>query len=159
MWHTASSRPLTGTPKSPASIKTRMDDFQDAAKRHLDDAELLFAHSSQRLANASHLFGISAECSLKAIARHLDPHLKFTGGKKKGHIPSLFSELCNVGSCVSGNAGLAGQINGLNPCFANWTVSQRYEAQSTFALAIVLQEQKGATDAYLLMNNCLLGLI
>lgn len=134
-----------------------MDDFQDAAKRHFDDAELLFAHSSPRLANASHLFGISAECSLKAIARMFNSNAMFGGNK--GHIPKLFTELCNIAPTLAGNAALADQINGLNPCFASWTVSQRYESQSTFDLAIVLQEQKGATDAYLLMNNCLLGLI
>lgn len=134
-----------------------MEDFQDAAKRHLDDAELLFMHSSPRLANASHLFGISAECSLKAITRKFNPSAKFYGNK--GHIPLLFSELSNVAPALAGNASLAGQITGLNPNFAKWRVAQRYESQSTFTPAVVLQEQKGASDAYLLMTNCLLGLI
>lgn len=136
-----------------------MDDFQDAAKRHLDDAELLFEQSSPRLANASHLFGISAECSLKAIARHLDPHMKFTGGKKRGHIPALFAELCHVGSGVGGNAALALQIAGLQPAFFIWEVSQRYAPQADFAPPKVVQEQAGAKKAHLLMMNCLQGLI
>ncbi len=157
MWRIASSRPPIGTPKSPASIKTRMDDYQDAAKRHLDDAGLLYAHSSPRLANASHLFGISTECSLKAIARKFNPNANFSGNK--GHIPLLFSELCNVAPTLAGNTALAGQIAGLSPRFASWKIHQRYESQSTFVPAIVLQEQKGATEAHLLMNNCLLGLI
>ncbi len=134
-----------------------MDDYQDAAKRHLDDAGLLFAHSPPRLANASHLFGISAECSLKAIARQFNLSASFYG--RKGHIPLLFTELCNVAPTLAGNAALAGQIAGLKLHFSSWEVNQRYESQSTFVPAIVLQEQKGASEAYLLMNNCLLGLI
>lgn len=157
MWRTASSWPLTGTPKSPASIKKHMDDYQDAAKRHFDDAELLFAHSSPRLANASHLFGISAECSVKAIARKFNLNARFKGGK--GHIPLLFTELCNVAPAIAGNAALAGQIVGLSHHFGSWDVNQRYESQSTFVPAIVLQEQKGATEAHLLMTNFLSGLI
>lgn len=132
-----------------------MDDFQDAAKRHLDDAELLFAQSSPRLANASHLFGISAECSLKAIARKFNPTANFSRGK--GHIPLLFTELCNVAPTLAGNAALEGQISGVRLHFVSWKVNQRYESQSTFVPAIVLQEQKGASEAYLLMKNCLLG--
>jgi hypothetical protein len=134
-----------------------MEDFQEAAKRHLDDAELLLAQSSPRLANASHLFGISAECSLKAIARKFNPSAKFNGNK--GHIPLLFSELSNVVPALAGNAALVSRITGVSPHFAKWKVSQRYESQSTFVPTIVLQEKKGASDAYLLMINCLLGLI
>lgn len=157
MWRTASSRPPTGTPKSPALVKTRMDDFQDAAKRHLDDAELLFAHNSSRLANASHLFGISAECSLKAIARKFNPTARFSGSK--GHIPSFFSELCNVAPTLAGNIVLAGQINGIQPAFSSWEVSQRYAPQADFAHPDVLLQQTGAKNAHLLMVNCLQGLI
>lgn len=131
-----------------------MDDYQDAAKRHLDDAELLFSQESPRLANASHLFGISAECSLKAIAQKLKPDKKFC--RKEGHMPLLFSELCNIAQ-TSGD--LATQINGLKLSFANWTVNQRYESQSTFQPKIVSKEQSGAKNAHLLMTNCLQGLI
>lgn len=134
-----------------------MDDYQDAAKRHLDDAQLLLAQSPPRLANASHLFGISAECSLKAIARKLKSNARFFGNS--GHMPLLFAELSNVAPALAGNTALSGQITGLSPHFASWGINQRYESQSVFTPSIVLQEQKGATDAYLLMDNYLLGLI
>lgn len=134
-----------------------MEDYQDAANRHLDDAQLLFAHSSPRLANASHLFGISAECSLKAMARKFNPSAKFIGNK--GHLPLLFSELSNVASALAGNAVLASQIAEVSRYFSSWEVSQRYESQSTFVASVVLLEQKGASDAHLLMTNCLSGLI
>ena len=41
------------------------EDFLDAMDRHWRDAELL--RSSERLANADHLYGLSAECGLKAL--------------------------------------------------------------------------------------------
>jgi len=40
-------------------------DFYDACKRHWNDAEHLF--DQKRLANADHLFGLAAECALKAV--------------------------------------------------------------------------------------------
>lgn len=39
--------------------------FRDAMDRHWQDAELL--HRKERLANADHLYGLSAECGLKAL--------------------------------------------------------------------------------------------
>jgi hypothetical protein len=40
-------------------------DFLDAHERHWQDAELLL--TNQRLANADHLYGMSAECGLKRL--------------------------------------------------------------------------------------------
>ncbi|ABM57371.1 hypothetical protein [Verminephrobacter eiseniae] len=133
-----------------------MDDFRDAAKRHLDDAQLLFTHTPQRLANASHLFGLSAECSLKAIAKYLT-HTAHFGGRN-GHIPGLFSELKNVSPAMAGNAALAEKIVALEPQFAHWNVNQRYTPQDRFTTAKTTQECTGAHDAYRLMTNCLGGL-
>ncbi|MBF0146196.1 MAG: hypothetical protein HQL84_03375 [Magnetococcales bacterium] len=41
------------------------DDYYDAAERHRRDAELLF--KAGRMANADHLYGLAAECLLKAF--------------------------------------------------------------------------------------------
>lgn len=134
-----------------------MDDYRDAAKRHLDDANLLFAQDPQRLANASHLYGISAECSLKAVARKFNSSSQFGG--KKGHIPSLFSELTNVAPGLAVNVALIAQICRLQPNFSSWDVSQRYEPQADFVSGTVSGQKTGATEAHLLMENCLSGLI
>ena len=136
-----------------------MEDFNDSAIRHLQDAELLFGQNPQRLANASHLFGVSAECSLKAVAKHLVPTARFGGRGGLGHIPALFAELQNVSPAIAGNATLASRIGGLQQHFASWQVGERYVAQGTFAANRVLQEQAGAKAAHLLMQNCLGGLI
>ncbi len=44
-------------------------DFLDAHERHWQDAELLL--TNQRLANADHLYGMSAECGLKRLCSRL----------------------------------------------------------------------------------------
>lgn len=137
-----------------------MDDFQDAAKRHFDDAELLFAHSSPRLANASHLFGISAECSLKAIGTNKTLGMSFNP-IAAGHIGSkLFAELRNV-TDMGANGDLVLKLDTLESgnYFSAWSVSQRYAPQTTFVHATVLQQQSGAKSAHLLMINFLSGLI
>lgn len=134
-----------------------MDDYQNASERHLQDAELLFTQAPKRLANASHLFGLSAECSLKAIARKFKPSARFYGAK--GHIPGLFSELQNVSPAIGGSATLAENIAKIQPRFSQWDVSQRYASQATFSQGTVADEQTGANDANLLMKNHLQGLI
>lgn len=49
-------------------------DFLDAMDRHWRDAELL--RRKERLANADHLYGLSAECGLKAIMQRLGMEMK-----------------------------------------------------------------------------------
>ena len=44
-------------------------DFAGAHRRHWGDAEFLF--TSNRLGNADHLYGLSAECGLKAVMERL----------------------------------------------------------------------------------------
>lgn len=134
-----------------------MDDFQNASERHLQDAELLFAQAPKRLANASHLFGLSAECSLKAIARKLKPDAKFGG--PNGHIPGLFAELQNVSPMIGSNPDLVRHIASIQPQFANWNVAQRYASQTTFAAGTIADEQAGSNAAHLLMSNCVMGLL
>ena len=134
-----------------------MDDYQNASERHLKDAELLFSQAPKRLANASHLFGLSAECSLKAIAKNFNSGAAFSG--MKGHIPGLFSELQNVSLAIGGNATLSNNIAGIRPRFVRWNVSQRYASQADFLQGTVADEQTGANEAHLLMTNCLKGLI
>jgi hypothetical protein len=109
------------------------------------------------LANASHLFGVSAECALKAVAIKSNPNSKFSG--RKGHIPALFNELCNVAPNLSSNRILMSAIPPLQRNFMQWEISQRYEMQTSFAITTVSSERDGAKSAHLLMVNFLSGVI
>jgi hypothetical protein len=138
------------------------EDYQDAAGRHLQDANLLFDQSPPRLANASHLFGISAECSLKAIARQSNPNIRSWKSKNigsNGHLPMLATELLHLAPSIEGNADLAKKIQGLAPSFADWEVGQRYHPQTTFDADAVGRQQTGAHYANLLMRNVLSGVV
>ena len=69
-------------------------DFHDAHLRHWQDAELLFRHD--RWANADQLYGLSAECGLKAVMRRLGmpvgQHGVPTKREHKAHMPQLWAE-------------------------------------------------------------------
>ena len=69
-------------------------DFHDAHLRHWQDAELLFRHD--RWANADQLYGLSAECGLKAVMRLLEmpvgQHGVPTKREHRAHMPQLWAE-------------------------------------------------------------------
>ena len=47
------------------TVSAKLVDFHQAARRHFNDAELLF--NLTRRANAGHLYGFAAECGVKAL--------------------------------------------------------------------------------------------
>ena len=69
----------------------RPADFADAHRRHLEDAELLF--DRERWAKADHLYGLSAECGLKAVMRSLGMPVDAVGMPRerehRQHMPDL----------------------------------------------------------------------
>ena len=106
-----------------------MPDYYDAAQRHWDDANHLL--STNRLPNADQLFGVSAECALKAIMLPLG--MPMNNGrplnKKHGHINVLWDEFIT---------------------FANGK-GQRYDHSSVISPQIVTVHKVSAEVAF----NCL----
>lgn len=118
--------------------------FHDAAQRHWEDAGYLFA--AQRLANADHLFGLAAECALKAVMLPLGMELLHSGRpkeKKHGHIDGLWDEFLTFAT-NRGGARYADLLASYENPFANWKVDQRYAARSAFLLPIVQDHKRGA---------------
>jgi hypothetical protein len=130
-----------------------MDDYEDASRRHMLDAEMLFGSASPRLANASHLFGIAAECALKVVIRKANPSQGFSGSS--GHLPKLFTQLENHTSIQSA------QIAQVKAAFDGWDISQRYLNQTSklFDYTVVAKQKSGAKNAQLLMDNVCKGLL
>ena len=126
-----------------------MPDYYDAAQRHIDDAHHLLALS--RLPNADHLFGVSAECALKAIMLSLG--MPMTGGrpqnKNHGHINVLWDEFISFAN-GRGGAKYATSL-GTAHTFCSWDVSQRYENTSTISVTDVMNHKESAGIAF----NCL----
>lgn len=125
-----------------------MPDYADAARRHWDDGGYLLADG--RLANADHLFGLAAECALKAVMLPLGMKLRPGGvpeDRRHGHIDRLWDEF---GAFVSsrGGARYGALLSAHHNAFAgSWKVDQRYDAHSGFTPATVALHQHGAQTA------------
>ena len=107
-------------------------DFLDAADRHLTDAGLL--HQEEHYANADHLYGIAAECMLKAIMVGLGAPVSKKGNlherAHKAHIDELWSEYC---AFVGGVGGASYLPFSPNHCpFPDWNINQRYAPSGGF---------------------------
>jgi hypothetical protein len=101
-------------------------DFSESARRHFEDAGSL--REGKRHPNADQLYGIAAECALKAIMVGLGAPTKPTGDladpKHWKHLPELWAEFQ---AFPTGRAG-ARYLSVLprdNP-FDDWGVAQRY---------------------------------
>lgn len=102
-------------------------DFCDAAQRHWEDAGYLLEDA--RLANADHLFGLSAECALKAIMLALGMTLRPEGApadrQHRVHINQLWNEFVSFANERNG-AHYASPLSAVPNPFMNWDVNQRY---------------------------------
>jgi hypothetical protein len=115
-------------------------DFRDASERHFVDADVL--RSEQRAANADHLYGVSAECSLKAVMVALGMATKPDGAPEdrghKVHMPELWAAFQSFAQGRLASRYLE-PLEHHNP-FADWQVDQRYWSRSAIL--------KAATDAH-----------
>ncbi len=104
---------------------TWSDDFADAHERHWQDAEQLFGQP--RWANADHLYGLSAECGLKAV---LETEKQPIEGQYRKHVDRLWRQF---ESFVDGRttAPYLSKLPGGAP-FQDWSVDQRYAHQRHF---------------------------
>ena len=133
-----------------------MEDYQDAAKRHCEDAKILHIQDNARLANASHLYGFAAECVIKSM---------MAGSNRRGrvshcHLPDIMVEFRNHSS-IRGNAAL---LRSVNTCFAGlseWKVSERYLHQNaaTFTVERVQSEADSVKKLLGLLSHWTKGVI
>lgn len=111
---------------------TKPSDFADAHTRHWQDAELLFAHD--RWANADQLYGLSAECGLKAVMQVLGmPPVDETGRpatEYRKHVNALWQVFQDFASDRDGARYLEMLPSG-SP-FSNWAIEDRYANRNDF---------------------------
>ena len=119
-------------------------DFTDAHRRHLEDAELLFER--QRWANADHLYGLSAECGLKAVMLSLDMNVDASGTpserRHRRHMPELWPVFEDFAGERGGGAYLASLSDGES--FADWSINHRYANRRHFQSANVTPHHDAA---------------
>jgi hypothetical protein len=132
-------------------------DYQKAARRHYDDAELLYDNS--RWANADQLYGIAVECILKTIMVGLGASVDPATGdltKHKKHLQhnkpdkDLWPEFIYFANGRNG-AKYAGLLPSPNP-FHNWAIEQRYSDGSVFDKAWVEPHLKGTIQVFKILT-------
>ena len=101
-------------------------DFFEAHRRHWGDAEVLYGH--ERLGNADHLYGFSAECGLKAVMTKLGMPLDRFGGpsedRHKKHIQHLWAVFERFATARDGSVYLR-ELPSRTP-FSGWSHHDRY---------------------------------
>jgi hypothetical protein len=123
-----------------------MPDYDDAAKRHWDDATFLL--NAERMPNADQLFGLSAECALKTVMVALGMPMnssKPTSQKHSVHIDKLWDEFITFSESRKGEK-YSNILSSINP-FADWRVDQRYENTNIVTEKMVADHQIGAQQA------------
>ncbi|MBE0471748.1 MAG: SAM-dependent methyltransferase [Methyloprofundus sp.] len=117
-------------------------DFYDAHQRHFNDADTLY--TSSRWANADHLFGLSAECGLKALMQSFGMMLQPNGAPTRDDRKHMDNLLPRYEHYRSGHAAGAQYALSLTTEFDNWSVNQRYDHQSNFSQSVVDPHQQAA---------------
>jgi hypothetical protein len=104
--------------------------YASAAKRTHRDAERLA--EAERLGTADHLFGLAAECALKAVLHTLGKIADAPAKPPrpwKVHMPKLWSEY----EALAGADSLPSLDFESGSCpFSDWTIDQRYEHDRFF---------------------------
>lgn len=123
-------------------------DFKDASARHFDDAELLISQTQPRAANADHLFGLSAECSLKAVMLGLGMAVKSDGAPAdKGHrvhMPELWAAFQSFAQGQLASRYLE-PLDKQN-LFADWEIDQRYWSRAAVLATATAIHRRGASQ-------------
>lgn len=126
---------------------TWQEDFLDAHRRHWRDAELLYRNG--RLANADHLYGLSAECGLKAMWVGTGHPLR---PEHRVHINHFWNHFQRLRANSPNLRGFSFPRE--NP-FNDWDVNQRYAAEACFDDRPVSRHRQGA----MLIRNLVRGLV
>lgn len=133
-------------------------DFYDAAQRHWEDAGYLLTDA--RLANADHLFGLSAECALKAIMLALGMTVRPDGApadrQHRVHINRLWNEFVSFANTRSG-AHYASPLSGVPNPFMNWDVNQRYNHRGDLTPGVAEGHHQAARTVKQVLDQAVLN--
>jgi hypothetical protein len=121
------------------------EDFFDSHERHLVDAEYLY--QNEHWANADHLFGVAAECGLKALTVGLKGSPLAKGERKHISEPSKPTNAWDIFESYRSGHVMAAKL-ALPPAnpFVDWDVSQRYAHRTNFTKAVVDPHRNGANE-------------
>lgn len=120
--------------------------YRDAAVRHYVDGTAL--HAGKRHANADQLFGLAAECALKAVMVGLGMQVTKKGAPRdhahKVHMPELWMAYQSFAEGRLASRYLE-PLSHRNP-FDDWKVDQRYWASSAIGSGRSKDHRDAATS-------------
>lgn len=120
--------------------------YRDAAIRHFVDGDTLRA--AMRSANADHLYGLAAECALKAVMVGLGMQVTNKGAPRdhahKVHMPELWMAFQSFAEGRLASRYLE-PLSHRNP-FDDWKVDQRYWASSAISAASAKNHRDAAAS-------------
>ena len=126
------------------------DDYADAHDRHWMDAESLF--ECLAWANADHLYGLSAECALKAV---LESQEQAICSLFRLHVDKLWPAFVSFAQGRIGADHLSMLPTGTP--FHDWHVSQRYAHQCHFRQARVESHRNAACAVRAMLKSAIQG--
>lgn len=106
--------------------------YPDAARRHLTDAKHL--HDAGRLANADHLYGVAAECALKAVLQGLGMRIDPRREAPETRLHARHADVIWPVAIASMGERVAARwlpLLGDGLPFDDWSVNRRYDSDST----------------------------
>jgi hypothetical protein len=148
------------------STTTQTVNYEQAARRHLADAETLFNHG--RMPNAGQLYGFVAECGLKAmllacgVARDTDGGIPARHPTKpkdihplRRHMPNLADRIASHGQLIpdgqQANMYMSSMPNlGL---FSDWSVDHRYCSDAAAPVTAVLNWRHAAKEVSTMLDQ------
>ena len=127
-------------------------DFQDAHYRHWADAELLF--DSGHLANADHLYGLAAECGLKAIMAAWGMPYDYQKDQPsrdpdRKHADRIWHRYEHY---RQGPQAAHYQLSASSP-FADWRIHQRYWPRHRFDASTVEKHRQAADEVHQVLRH------
>lgn len=128
-------------------------DYLDAMDRHWLDAEILFKQQPQGLANADQLYGLSAECGLKALMLKLGMKLKDNRPEKKKDQKHADAIWWRYETYRQGRMPATLALDPKNNPFSDWSIHHRYASRSCFQDKEVKDHQKGAEQVKKLVEH------
>lgn len=131
---------------------THPADFNDAHRRHWEDAELLFAH--ERWSNSDQLYAFSAECGLKMVMQALGLPVDKTAPqerKYRQHVQYLWPLFITFVQERKGAKYLSLLPSGAP--FADWSHDNRYAHRSHFQKSDVTGHRKAACGIYRMVQR------
>ncbi|WP_373500086.1 hypothetical protein [Desulfococcus sp.] len=133
-------------------------DYRDAADRHFDDANHLL--TVKRPANADHIFGLAAECALKAVMLGLGMQMHTKKRDKPEdpyavHINQLWGQFHTFAQGRNG-AKYAAVIDPISNPFHDWDVNRRYCHRSDITNIMLQNHKNGAEKTKLVLSQAIL---